>query len=89
MENIITDKIAFGGNCLTKINGKNVFVPFAIPGEELKVEIIQEKRDYDIAKISEIIKPSPYRVTPECKYYEKCGGCNMMHIDAEYQKDSQ
>lgn len=87
MENIITDKIAFGGNCLTKINGKNVFVPFAIPGEELKVEIIQEKRDYDIAKISEIIKPSPHRVTPECKYYEKCGGCNMMHIDAEYQKE--
>lgn len=79
--------MTFGGNCISKINGKMVFIPYSIPGEELKVEIIDSKRDYDTAKIHEIIKPSPYRVKPACVFYEKCGGCNMMHIDSEYQKE--
>ena len=86
METIITDKIAFGGNCLAKIDGKAVFVPFALPGEKLEVEITQEKRDYSHAKIVNILEPSPFRVKPACPLYEKCGGCNMMHIEPEFQK---
>lgn len=85
METIITEKMVFGGDCLAKINGKNVFVPFALPGEKLEVEIIESKKDYDIAKIVNIIEPSPMRTKPVCQYYEKCGGCNLMHIDFDYQ----
>ena len=64
MKTIIADKIVFGGNCLAKIEGKNVFVPFALPGEKLEVEIIQSRRDYDTAKIVNILSPSEYRVKP-------------------------
>lgn len=85
--NIITDKITFGGKSLGKIDGKNVFIPYAIPGETLEIEIIEQKKDYDNAKIVKIVNPSEHRVKPECPYYEKCGGCNMMHIDSEYQKE--
>lgn len=87
METIITDKMTFGGNCLAKINGKNVFVPFSVPKEKLQVEITQSKRDYDYAKIINIIVPSPHRIKPACSLYEKCGGCNMMHIDYDFQKE--
>ena len=38
---IIADKIVFGGKSLTKIEGKNVFIPFAIPGEKLDIEITE------------------------------------------------
>ncbi len=86
METIITDKIAIGGNCLAKIDGKNVFVPFAIPGEKLEVEITQSRRDYDTAKITKILEASPERVAPACSLYEKCGGCNLMHVSPEYQQ---
>lgn len=86
METIITDKMTFGGNCLAKIGGKAVFVPFAIPGEKLEIEITQEKRDYSYAKIVNILEPSPFRVKPACPLYEKCGGCNMMHIEPEFQQ---
>lgn len=86
METIITDKITFGGNCLAKINGKAVFVPFAIPGETLDVEITEEKRDYCNARIVKIENPSPFRQKPVCPLYEKCGGCNMMHIQEDYQR---
>lgn len=86
METIITEKIAFGGNCLAKIDGKTVFVPFAVPGEKIEVEITQEKRDYSHAKIVNILESSPFRVKPACPLYGKCGGCNMMHIEPEFQK---
>ena len=53
---IIAEKIVFGGNSLAKIDGKNVFVPFAIPGETLEVQITKNYKDYDVAKITSIIK---------------------------------
>lgn len=83
---IIAEKIVFGGNSLAKIDGKNVFVPFAIPGETLEADITKKFKDYDIAEITSIINPSKYRVEPPCKYYKKCGGCNMLHIDYDFQK---
>ncbi len=84
---IITDKIVFGGKSLGKIDGKNVFIPYAIPGEKLEVEITENNKDYDNAEIVKILEPSPHRIEPACRYYGKCGGCNMMHIDPEYQKE--
>ena len=85
METIIADKFAFGGNCIAKLNGKNVFVPFAIPGEKLEIEITEQHRDYDLASITKILEPSPKRIVPACPHYYKCGGCNMMHIDEKSQ----
>lgn len=82
-----TQKIVSGGNCLAKINNKNVFIPYALPDEILEIKITQQKNDYDIAQIVKIIEPSPYRVNPPCKYYTLCGGCNMMHINQEHQKE--
>ena len=84
---IITDKMVFGGKSLGKINGKNVFIPYAVPGEKLEIEITEEKKDYDNARIVSVIESSPHRVEPACRYYGKCGGCNMMHIDSEFQKE--
>lgn len=84
---IITDKMVFGGKSLGKIDGKNVFVPYAIPGEKLEIEICEQNKDYDNAEIVNIIESSPHRITPPCRYYGKCGGCNMMHIESSYQRE--
>ncbi len=84
---IITEKMVFGGDCIAKIDGKTIFVPYAIPGEKLEVEIIKENRDYSVARIVNIIEPSPHRVQPFCKYYGVCGGCNMQHISTEHQAE--
>lgn len=84
---IITDKMVFGGDCIAKIDGKTVFIPFALPGETLEVEITRQTRDYDCARIVNIVKPSVHRVKPFCKYYGTCGGCSLQHADSEYQKE--
>ena len=83
----ITDKIVIGGNSLGKIDGKNVFVPYTMPGETLEIEITDSKKDYDFAEIKKIIKPSKDRITPPCRYYGKCGVCNMMHIKPQKQRE--
>lgn len=84
---IITQKMVLGGDCIGDIDGKTVFVPFAIPDEKLEIEITSSKRDYDTAKIIHIIEKSPHRVTPPCPLYSTCGGCNMMHIESSYQRE--
>ncbi len=82
---IITEKMIFGGNCIAKVNGKTVFIPYSLPNEKLIIEITETYKDYDIAKIVEILTPSPHRIKPRCSLYGLCGGCNMMHIDDNYQ----
>ncbi|MCR5217779.1 methyltransferase [Treponema sp.] len=85
-ETIITEKMVFGGDCISKIDGKTVFIPYAIPGEKLKVEITQDCGDFYRGKIAEIIEASPDRTIPFCKYYGKCGGCNLQHISPSAQE---
>lgn len=89
---IVTEKLVFGGDCIAKIDGKTVFVPFSLPNETLLVEITESHRDYDRARIVEIIEPSPHRIVPPCPLYGKCGGCNFMHCESsaqtEYRKNS-
>ena len=84
---IITDKMVFGGKSLGKIDGKNVFIPYAIPGEKLEIEITEQNKDYDNAEIVKILEPSSHRIEAPCRYYGKCGGCNMMHIEPSYQQE--
>ena len=84
--NIITQKMVFGGDCIAKIDGKTVFVPYAVPGENLDVEITEDAGDFFRAKIVKINEASPHRVTPPCPYYMKCGGCTMMHIDSHFSR---
>lgn len=72
---------------MAKIDNKNVFIPFAVPGEKLEIEIIKSYRDYDEARIVKIQESSPKRVQPVCPLYGRCGGCNMMHIDFAYQTE--
>lgn len=86
-QTVVTEKMVFGGDCIAKNDGKMIFIPFAIPGEKLEVEIVDSKRDYDVANIVNILEPSEHRTNPVCPLYGKCGGCNTMHIDFEYQRE--
>ena len=79
--------MVFGGDCIGKISGKTVFVPYSLPEEELEIEITRETRDYCNARIVKIITPSPHRTEPFCPHYGICGGCTLQHADPEYQTE--
>jgi len=81
----IIDKLAFGGNGVCRINGKVCFVPFSCPGDEVRLAVTSEKRSYCEARIIELMAPSPFRVTPPCPVFGRCGGCSWQHIEYEQQ----
>ncbi|ANC75763.1 23S rRNA (uracil-5-)-methyltransferase RumA [Fictibacillus phosphorivorans] len=57
-----------------------VFVPGAIPGEEMSVIITKVFPNRAEAKIKKVFKKSKDRVTPPCPIYETCGGCQIQHM---------
>jgi len=79
------EKIAFGGEGVGRVDNFVVFVPFAAPEDDLKIEIIQCKKKFARGRILEIIKASPVRVKPLCSYYGNCGGCCYQHIAYDEQ----
>ncbi len=72
--------LAFGGAGIAKPNGKTVFIPFTLPGEEVTYEITKETRSYSFAKVEKILTPSLSRTTPLCKHYQVCRGCQFQHL---------
>ena len=62
-----------------------IFVPYAVPGETVRVHIIKVEKRYCIAKMILVETSSELRQEPVCEAYEKCGGCALMHIRYEEQ----
>jgi 23S rRNA (uracil1939-C5)-methyltransferase len=62
-----------------------VFVPGALPGEEVVVEATKVHPKFVEAKIKNIRKKSEFRVQPICPVYEECGGCQLQHLDYSQQ----
>ncbi|HUB87611.1 MAG TPA: class I SAM-dependent RNA methyltransferase [Verrucomicrobiae bacterium] len=75
------DDIAFGGEGVARIDDFVVFVPFVLVGETVEAEITELKKNFARAKLLRVEKSSPERVAPECRYFQKCGGCQYQHID--------
>lgn len=78
---VIIEGISHRGEGVARINGKATFIPYAIPGEEVEIEIIQENKRFSRGKLAEIYNASPDRRGPVCPAYYDCGGCAYQHID--------
>jgi 23S rRNA (uracil1939-C5)-methyltransferase len=79
--------IAHGGEAIGHHEGKIVFVPYAIPGEMVQAEIVEEKQRWARARLVRVLRTSPDRVLPPCPYFGpgQCGGCQWQHIAYERQ----
>ena len=74
------DGISHSGEGVARIDAKATFIPFAIPGETVEIKVIEDKKNYQRARLQEVITASPDRVDPPCPYYFKCGGCAYQHV---------
>ncbi|MBR3116647.1 MAG: 23S rRNA (uracil(1939)-C(5))-methyltransferase RlmD [Bacilli bacterium] len=66
-------------------DGLVIFVPDALVGEEVRIKITELKKNYAVASLLEIIKISNDRTIPICPFYDKCGGCDIMHMSKDLQ----
>ncbi len=74
----LTD-LAYGGDAVGRYEGRVLFVPGGIPGERVRVEIVEERRGHARANLMEILRPAPERVEPPYPLLTDCG-CQWQHI---------
>jgi 23S rRNA (uracil1939-C5)-methyltransferase len=75
------DAMAFGGEAIGRVDGQVVFVPYAIPGEAVRVAQERAKKGYSRTRLLEVLRPAPGRVPAPCTYFGACGGCQWQHVD--------
>ena len=73
------------GEGVAIFDGLVIFVPGTLIDEEVKIRITDMKKNYAKGEIVKILIPSNKRRIPVCPFYEKCGSCNLMHMDYEEQ----
>jgi 23S rRNA (uracil1939-C5)-methyltransferase len=73
------EKPVYGGAFLARLEGKAVFVPLTLPGEQARVRITQSKPGYATAEVDEIVRAAPERTVPACPHFGACGGCHYQH----------
>lgn len=77
------------------INGEGIgyfqrlitFVPGALPGETVNARVEKATEKFAEASIVRIVKKSPDRVVPPCPVYDRCGGCQLQHLNYQSQLD--
>ena len=74
------DDLAFGGEGVGRADGYVVFVPGGLPGDRLRVRLVQVRSRFGRGVIDAIEEPSPQRVEAPCPYFGRCGGCRLQHM---------
>jgi 23S rRNA (uracil1939-C5)-methyltransferase len=82
---VTIDKPLYGGAFLGRVEGKAVFVPLTLPGEQVRVRITDDKPGYATAEAEQIVVAAPERVVPACRHFGACGGCHYQHTGYETQ----
>ncbi|MCH6553407.1 MAG: class I SAM-dependent RNA methyltransferase, partial [Acidobacteria bacterium] len=83
--NVKIEKLVYGGDGLAHHDGKPVFVPFVLPGEEVEVIPIEESRKLVRALPAQVMQAAADRIQPHCSYFARCGGCHYQHLSYDDQ----
>lgn len=98
------DKFTYGGDVMGRLpDGRAVFVPFGLPGELVRIGLVQEKKNFARGELFEVLEPSSQRITPKCKHFFSpihdtegvgegegfCGGCHYQHLPYEAQLEAK
>ena len=80
LEGVTITDIAAEGNALARVNDMVVFVPWAVPGDVVDVQVVKKKHSYCEARIVNFVKKSPLRIEPRCAHFGTCGGCKWQNL---------
>ncbi len=82
--------LAYGGEALGRLpDGRAVFVPFALPGEKVRIRLVEEKRGYARAELLEVLQPAAERIPARCAHFGDCGGCHYQHMSYPTQAQAK
>lgn len=78
---VTIERLAYGGYAIARHDGVVVFVPFAAPGDRVRIEITEAEKNFVRGRIVELLAGGPTRTAPRCRHFGDCGGCNYQHVD--------
>lgn len=90
-EELVPERLVAGGDALARdATGRVVFVPGALPGERVEVEIVEERKDFARARVLRVLEASPDRVEAPCPNVARgCGGCDWQHLALHAQREAR
>ena len=85
LENITITDFAAEGKSIARVDDMVVFVPWAVPGDVVDLQVRRKKHSFMEAEIARMVKPSPLRIEPFCQHFGVCGGCKWQQLPYEEQ----
>lgn len=85
IENITITDIAAEGKAIARWNDMVVFVPYAVPGDVVDLQVTRKKHSYCEARVIKFHEYSTNRTAPKCKHFGVCGGCKWQCLLYEKQ----
>jgi 23S rRNA (uracil1939-C5)-methyltransferase len=82
---ISIEKLVYGGDGLAHADGNTVFVPYVLPGEEVRAAAKSKRKKLVWAQLLEVTSASAQRAGARCPHFQTCGGCHYQHIPAAEQ----
>ncbi len=79
------DDLALGGDGVGRYDGMAIFVSRALPGETVRVRIVQLKQSFAKGVLIAVDTPAPGKIEPFCPHFHQCGGCSWQHLAYEDQ----
>jgi len=83
--NVIINDVAAEGKSIAKVDGMAVFVPFAVPGDIVDIQITRKKKSFAEGRVVRFEKYSDNRAVPFCEHFGVCGGCKWQNLPYEEQ----
>ncbi len=71
------------GAGVARVEGRVIFVPDTIKGEVWEIILVKVQKSYAHGKAVNCVESSPQRVEKDCRFAEKCGGCQLRHMSYE------
>jgi len=85
LENIRIIDLAAEGKAIAKVDGKVVFVPFAVPGDLVDIQVSKQRKGYMEGYVTQYHELSTSRVDPFCSHFGTCGGCKWQNLPYSMQ----
>ena len=85
LENVEITDVAAEGKAIAKVDGMAVFVPFAVPGDIVDIQITRKKKSFAEGRVVRFEKYSDNRAVPFCEHFGVCGGCKWQNLPYEEQ----
>ncbi len=82
---LTVEKLIYGGEGLAHAEGNTVFVPYVLPGEQVRAAVKTRKKKLIHTSLVKVEQAAEGRIAAPCPHFQACGGCQYQHIEAGEQ----